>query len=94
MALSVKFIGSFRSLSGKKVLKLALEDYSPIRDVVKMIVEELPKLEPALIDPESESPKTNMLVLVNGREISVLNRFETMIKNGDELVFIPIVHGG
>jgi len=94
MALSVKFIGSFRSLSGKNVLKLTLEGYSPIRDVVKMIVKKLPELEPVLIDPESESPKTNMLILVNGKEISVLNRFETMIKDGDEVVFVPIVHGG
>ena len=59
-----------------------------------MIAEELPKLEPALIDTESESPKTNVLVLVNGKEVSVLDRFETMIKDGDEVVFVPIVHGG
>lgn len=94
MAVSVKFMGSFRSLSGKKMLELRLEGYSPIRDVVKMIAEELPKLKPALIDPESESPKTNVLVIVNGKEMSVLDRFETIIKDGDELVFVPIVHGG
>jgi MoaD family protein len=94
MAVSVKFIGSFRSLSGKSMLELRFGGSSPIRDVVKMIVEELPKLEPALIDPESENPKTNLLVIVNGREISVLDRFETMIKDGDEVVFVPIVHGG
>lgn len=94
MAVSVKFIGSFRSLSGKNMLELRLEGSSPIRDVVKMIAEELPKLGPALIDPESESPKANVLVLVNGKEVSVLDRFETMIKDGDEVVFVPIVHGG
>ena len=94
MALRVEFIGSFRSLSGKSMLELRLDGSSPIRDIVKMIVAELPKLEPALIDPESERPKTNMLLLVNGKEISVLDRFETMVKNGDELVFVPIVHGG
>jgi molybdopterin converting factor small subunit len=54
----------------------------------------LPKLEQALIDPECESPKTNMLVLVNGKEIGVLNGLETAIKDGDELVFVPVVHGG
>ena len=94
MTVNVKFIGSFRSLSGKNMLVLRLEGSSPIRDVVKMIAEELPKLEPALIDPESESPKTNLLVLVNGKEMSVLDGFETMIKDGDEVVFVPIVHGG
>ena len=94
MVLTVKFMGSFRSLSDKRTLKLKLEDPSPIKDVVKLIVASLPRLEPALIDPGSESPKTSMLVLVNGREISVLNRFETLIKDGDEVVFVPIVHGG
>jgi MoaD family protein len=94
MAVSVKFIGSFRSLSGKNMLELRLEGSSPIRDVVKMITEELPKLEPALIDPESKNPKTNVLVIVNGKEISVLDRFETIVKDGDEVVFVPIAHGG
>ena len=94
MVLTIKFIGSFRSLSRKNTLKLKLEESSPIKDVVKMIVEKLPKLEQALIDPESDSPKTNMLVLVNGKEISVLNRFETLVKDGDEVIFVPIVHGG
>jgi molybdopterin converting factor small subunit len=26
--------------------------------------------------------------------MSALDRFETMIKDGDEVVFVPIVHGG
>jgi MoaD family protein len=94
MAVSVRFMGSFRSLSCKNTLELRLEGCSRIRDIIKMIAEELPKLEPALISPDSENPKTNLLIFVNGKEISVLNRFETTIKDGDEVVFVPIVHGG
>ena len=94
MTVNVKFIGSFRSLSGKKELELTLQESSPIKEVIKMIVEELPKLGQALIDPDCEGPKTNMLVLVNGKELSVLDRFETMITDGDEVVFVPVVHGG
>ena len=94
MTVSVKFIGSFRSLSGKNKVELSVEGSSPIREVVKMIVEELPRLHRALIDSECGSPKMNMLVLVNGKEISVLNSLETRIKDGDEVVFVPVVHGG
>ncbi len=47
-----------------------------------------------LIDPELEDPRPNMLILVNGKEISVLNGLRTDIKNGDEIVLIPVVHGG
>jgi molybdopterin synthase sulfur carrier subunit len=94
MTVSVKFIGSFRSLSGKNRLALKLENAAPFSEVVKKIAEGLPRLEEALIDPECGSPKTNMLVLVNGKEISVLNGLETAIKDGDEVVFVPVVHGG
>jgi len=34
------------------------------------------------------------LILVNGREISVLNGLETKLKDGDEISLIPVVHGG
>ena len=33
-------------------------------------------------------------MLVNGREISVLNGLETRVNDEDEVVFVPVVHGG
>jgi molybdopterin synthase sulfur carrier subunit len=94
MTTTVKFIGSFRSISGKDKLVLKSENSTPLRAVIKRIVKEYPKLKRALIDPELQEPKTSMLILVNGKEISVLNGLETMIKDGDEVVFVPVVHGG
>jgi len=94
MTVNVKFVGSFRGLSGKEKLTLNLESVVQLRTVVNRIVEELPKLKMDLIDSECGEPKTNLLVLVNGREISVLNGFETLINDGDEVVFVPVVHGG
>lgn len=94
MTVNVKFIGSFRSLSGQEKLALRIQNVATFREIVKKIVKELPKLEQALIDPECESPKTNMLVLVNGKEIGALSGLETTIKDGDEIVFVPVVHGG
>jgi len=94
MTTTVKFIGSFRSISGKDKLVLKSENSTPLRAVIKSIVKEYPKLKRALIDPELQEPKTSMLILVNGKEISVLNGLETMIKDGDEVVFVPVVHGG
>jgi molybdopterin converting factor small subunit len=47
-----------------------------------------------LIDPELDDPRTNALILVNGKEVSVLQGLNTKIKDGDELVLIPVVHGG
>lgn len=94
MTVNVEFVGSFRSLSGRKNLVLKLENAVPFGEVVKKIAKELPKLGKVLIDPACESPRTNMLVLVNGKEISVLDGFETSIQDGDQVVFVPVVHGG
>ena len=90
----MKFIGSFRGISRKDELRIRLKEPCPIREVVKMIIRQLPELERALIDPECGTMKSNTLVLVNGKEIGVMNRLETVIEDGDEVVLVPVVHGG
>jgi molybdopterin converting factor small subunit len=89
MAITVKFVGVFRTMSGKSKLAITLEGAVPLRDAMKKIVEESPKLEWALVDP-----KPNALILVNGKEISVLDGLDTMLNDEDEVVFVPVVHGG
>jgi MoaD family protein len=94
MVITVKFIGAFRSISGKNKLSIAAKDAISLSEVIKRIIEEQPKIKRALIDPELEDPRPNTLILVNGKEISVLNGLDTMVENGDEVIFVPIVHGG
>jgi molybdopterin synthase sulfur carrier subunit len=92
--ITVRFIGAFRSFSGKNKLSIEFRDAIPLREAINKIVEQLPKLKRALIDPELEDPRPNTLILVNGKEISVLNGLETKLKDGDEVVFVPVIHGG
>ena len=62
--------------------------------LVTELVKEVPELERGLIDQQLEDPRPNALILVNGREIGVLDGLETRLKDGDEVVFVPVVHGG
>jgi molybdopterin synthase sulfur carrier subunit len=94
MVVNVKFVGSFRGVSGRDKLALKLSRSVSLRFLFKTIVEQLPRLESSLIDPGSHGPRSGMLVLVNGMEISVLNGLETRVRNGDEVILVPIVHGG
>lgn len=94
MTVRVKFVGSFRSLSHKEVLELKLGKPTQMKELVGIITEKIPRLALGLVDRQCEGPNPNMLALVNGKEISVLDRFETIIKDGDEIVFVPVVHGG
>ena len=94
MAITVRFIGSLRASAKKSKLSIEFGKTVSLREVVRRIVEEQPKLKRVLIDPELDDPRTNSLMLVNGKEIGVLNGLETKLKDGDELILIPVVHGG
>jgi len=63
--------------------------------VIQKLVEMFsPEFEEALVDPELKDPRPNALILVNGKEISVLEGLETEIDKGDEIVLVPVSHGG
>lgn len=95
MKVKVRLLSTFQSLSGKKTVFVELKGPSIIREVVEKLVEKLPpKFELALIDVELKDPRPKSLILVNGKEISVLNGLETQVKHGDEVVLIPVGHVG
>jgi MoaD family protein len=93
MAITVKFLGALRHISGAGELALNIKGIS-IKEMMNEIVREMPALKPSLIHKQLEDLRSNALILVNGREISVLNGFETNLKDGDEIVLVPVVHGG
>lgn len=91
---NVRLLGVFRVFSGKDSVSLKLE-----KPVVREAVEKITDLlssgnKRMLIDPELNDPRPNALILVNGKEISVLKGLETEVKEGDRIILIPISHGG
>jgi len=94
MEVTVRFIGVFRAVSGRSRLTINLKDAVHVGEAMERIIEELPEFKRTLVDPELEDPKLNTLILLNGREIGVLNGLETVLEDGDEIVFIPVSHGG
>jgi MoaD family protein len=94
MTINVKFVGSFRGVSGKSEIRFKLKSSISIRTLVAKVVDLLPRLKSSLVDPTSGGPRSNILVLVNGQEIGVLKGLETSVNDGDEVVFVPVMHGG
>jgi molybdopterin synthase sulfur carrier subunit len=94
MAVTVKFVGALRHFSGTGELTLDCKACLSIRELMNEIIKEVPKLKQSLVDPQLEDPSPNSLMLVNGREISVLDGLETRLKDGDEIVLVSVVHGG
>jgi MoaD family protein len=92
--LTVKFLGALRHLSGKTQFTINFQEDISIRGLIEKISQEIPNLKRTFCDQELNDSKSNSLILVNGREISVLKGFETKLSDGDEIVFVPVVHGG
>ncbi|MBS7621818.1 MoaD/ThiS family protein [Candidatus Bathyarchaeota archaeon] len=94
MKVNFRFVGSFRNATKKSRVVLELSEGAQLKEAIKRIVKEFPKIKSALIDPELDDPRPNTLIIVNGREISVLKGLQTVLNDGDEVVFIPVSHGG
>jgi MoaD family protein len=92
--LTIKFVGALRHLSGKTILTLDYQQGNSVKDVVASISQQIPALRHTLSDSDLNDSRSNSLVLVNGVEISVLSGYETKLSDGDEIVFVPVVHGG
>jgi len=92
----VKLLGTLRGISGRDRIPLKLRgETATVRDVIQELVDRLPgRFKRMLVDPELESPRPNTLILLNGREIGVLNGLETPVRDGDEVVLLPVSHGG
>ncbi|HTY75026.1 MAG TPA: MoaD/ThiS family protein [Candidatus Nanoarchaeia archaeon] len=94
MTVQLKFLGALRHASGKDQVSLSCQDGTSVFELIKNASRRKPALRRNLLDEQMDPPKPNALVLVNGREISILDGLETKVKDGDEIVFVPVVHGG
>ena len=94
MPLNIKFIGALRHISGKTQLTIGMQESISLKELLSNLSQEFPSLKKTFTDQQLNDSRSNTLILVNGREISVLSGLETELNDGDEVVFVPVVHGG
>ena len=91
----VRFLGIFQRLSGKKRFQLKLEEPATVREVIMKLTETFSsEFKRVLVDSQLDDPRPNALILVGGKEISALQGLETQVNDADEIVLVPMVHGG
>jgi len=91
----VRFLGIFQRLSGKKRFQLKLEEPATVRKLVMNLTETFSsEFKQVLVDSQLGDPRPNALILVGGKEISVLQGLETEVRDSEEIVLVPVVHGG
>ena len=93
MDITVKFVGALRHASGRDACLINCEEGS-VKELLYKLILQRPELKETLIHEELGDPRPNGLILVNGREISVMKGLNTSLKDGDEVVLVPVAHGG
>lgn len=96
MRVRVRVLGILRKALGKDELHVDMNARGEVklRDVIEAVLREAASLRDILLDPELRDPRPNTIILVNGREISILGGLDAYVRDGDEIVLIPVVHGG
>jgi molybdopterin synthase sulfur carrier subunit len=92
----VKFYGVLKTAANTEGLEIDFDSPVSVRQLVKTLVNVIarPELETYLIDADMKDPRPNALILVSGTEVGALEGIDTTIRDGDEIVFLPVAHGG
>lgn len=94
LTLTVKFVGVLHQVFKKKHMKLKFARSPTVKQVLEKLAETSTKARVSVLETESNQVHPALLVLVNGKEISALNKTDTLVKDGDEIVLISVSHGG
>ena len=92
----VRFYGVLKTAAKTDGLELDFDVAVTVRQLVNKLVSVIaqPGFETYLIDADLKDPRPNTLILVSGTEIGALSGIDTTLRDGDEVVFLPVAHGG
>ncbi len=96
MGVKVRFFGTIRQSVGKDQVILSLDPCKTykIGDILREVIEPgRGDLSTTLVEMREKSRET-VRVIVNRREISSLDKFETEVQDGDQVTIFPLLAGG
>jgi len=90
---TIELIGTLRYYVGKAKIQMPMADCLNVIALFRELEEkyEIPK---GLLTEDNSGIKRNLLVLINGREVGVLEGGATLLKSGDRITLLPVSHGG
>jgi len=95
MKIKVKFFALVRELTGTKEEVVDLDDQATVRTLLdKLVAEHGIKFRDYIFDPVSNEPKGHVQFLMDGRNITLMQGLDTILKEGTSLAILPPVGGG
>ena len=94
MKVEVKFFTSLREITGKKVDEVQLQNVITVEELLTLLSEKYDKKFREYIYNKKGKVHGFLSFLVNGKNINVLQGFDTKLKQGDIIAILPPVGGG
>jgi len=94
MKVEVKFFTSLREITGKKVDEIQLQSVITVEELLTLLSEKYGKKFREYIHNKKGKVHGFLSFLVNGKNINVLQGFDTKLKQGDIIAILPPVGGG
>jgi len=94
VSVKVEFVGTLRGIVGKKRHEVILDEPATVGMLFQKLNDSLGLKVGILMDRESMDPRSGILILVNGKEINVLDGLGTRLRNHALVTLVPVSHGG
>ena len=80
---------------GKKVVPVELKDGATFGDLLEVLEPNFgPRLAEEIFDPRTRSTQTLVRAIINGVLAHNLEDTETVLHQGDSVIFVPVASGG
>jgi len=93
MKVEVKFFTSLREITGKKVDEIQLQNPITVNELITLLSEKYGKNFREYIYNKGDV-QVFLSFLVNGKNINIMQRFDTKLQEGDVVAILPPVGGG
>jgi molybdopterin synthase sulfur carrier subunit len=91
----VRTILDLKKIIGSGEVTLLIPSATTLKALLGIMVEKWgQELSNRICEPDTIRPLPYIRLMVNGRDIAFLNRLETELKEGDEVLILPPVSGG
>ena len=95
ITVKVRTILDLKKILGSGEVKLLIPPGSTLKALLGIMVEKWGhELATRICEPDAIVPLPYIRLMVNGRDIAFLNRLETELQEGDEILILPPVSGG
>jgi len=91
---TVELVGTLKHYAGMGRLLVAVTDSINVISLLRELEDKYGVPRGLLLGEGKDGMRRNLLVLVNGREIGMLDGLATRLSAGDRLTLLPVSHGG